>query len=99
MLNDLVEGPESLAEDHTHVDILKVQNSNGHVGTEDENEQDEISEVHHEQCWKLVTLASPGDVFKHEDYADHVENLKRLLREHFADFANDKKGEVKRLMK
>ena len=45
MLNDLVEGSESLTKDHTHVDILQVKNSNGHVGTEDEDEQNEVSEI------------------------------------------------------
>ena len=42
MLYDLVEGSESLAEDHTHVDVLEVQHSNGHVGTQDQYQQDQV---------------------------------------------------------
>ena len=44
VLNDLVEGSESLAEDHTHVDVLEVKHSNGHVGTQDQYQQDQVSE-------------------------------------------------------
>ena len=42
VLYDLVEGSESLAEDHTHVDVLEVQHSNGHVGTQDQYQQDQV---------------------------------------------------------
>ena len=42
VLYDLVEGSESLAEDHTHVDVLEVQHSNGHVGTQDQHQQDQV---------------------------------------------------------
>ena len=45
VLNDLVECPEPLTEDQTHVDVLQVENTNGHVGAEDEYQQDEVSEV------------------------------------------------------
>ena len=54
MLNDLVEGSESLTKDHTHMDVLQVKNSNGHVGTEDEYEQDEVSEVYNDQCYVVI---------------------------------------------
>ena len=30
------------------MDVLQVKNSNGHVGTEDEYEQDEVSEVYND---------------------------------------------------
>ena len=56
VLNDLVEGSESLAKDHTHVDVLQVQDSNGHVGTEDQYQQDEVSEVSNDQCCDVVML-------------------------------------------
>ena len=42
MLDDLVESSESLADDHTHVDVLEVQHSDGHVGAEDQHEQDQV---------------------------------------------------------
>ena len=45
VLDDLVEGSEPLTEDQTHVDVLQVQDTNGHVGTEDQYQQDEVSEV------------------------------------------------------
>ena len=50
VLNDLVECPEPLTQDQTHVDVLQVQDSNGHVGTEDQYQQDEVSEVSNDQC-------------------------------------------------
>ena len=56
MLNDLVEGSESLTKDHTHVDILQVKNSNGHVGTEDQYQQDEVSEVSNDQFCDVVMI-------------------------------------------
>ena len=42
MLDDLVESSESLADDHTHVDVLEVKHSNGHVGTQDQYQQDQV---------------------------------------------------------
>ena len=43
MLDDLVESSESLADDHTHVDVLEIQHSDGHVGAKDQHEQDQVS--------------------------------------------------------
>ena len=40
MLNDLVEGSEPLTEDHAHVDVLEVQDSNSHVAAQDQDEED-----------------------------------------------------------
>ena len=40
------------------MNVLEIQNSNGHIGTENANQQDDV----------------PLDVFKHEDNSNHLEN-------------------------
>ena len=66
------------------MDVLQVKNSNGHVGTEDQYEQDEVSEVYNDQCCNLERIPpfSPREVFKHEDDAHHVEDQEEQLHHH-----------------
>ena len=66
VLDDLVEGPEPLAEDHGHVDVLEVQHRDGHVGTGDADQEDHV----------------PGDVLKHEHHAGHLGSQQHQLNHH-----------------
>ena len=66
VLNDLVEGPEPLAEDHSHVDVLEVEHSDGHVGAGDADQQDDV----------------PLDVLEHEDHACHLGAQQNQLHNH-----------------
>ena len=56
VLDDLVESPKPLAENHAHVDVLEVEHGDGHVGTEDAHEEDAVS----------------VDVLEHEGDTDHL---------------------------
>ena len=50
--------PVSFAENHTHMDVLEIQNTDCKVCTKYAGQEDDI----------------PLDVFEHEDYANHVQN-------------------------
>ena len=63
MLDDLVESPKPLAENHAHVDVLEVEHGDGHVGTEDAHEEDAVS----------------VDVLEHESDTNHLHDKKDYL--------------------
>ena len=66
VLDDLVEGPEPLAEDHGHVDVLEVEHRDGHVGAGDADQQDDV----------------PGDVLEHKHHARHLGGQQHQLHHH-----------------
>ena len=66
VLDDLVEGPEALADHHGHVDVLEVEHGHGHVGAEDADQQDDVT----------------GDVLEHEDDPGHLQHQQQQLHHH-----------------